>query len=58
MNKITLLMLILAALSLYFGVFGWFLAGLFVFYIGARTWLKFEDPPAATDQPSTDEKQE
>lgn len=47
MNKITLLMIVLAVTSLYFGVFGWFLAGMFVFYVGARTWLKFEEPPTA-----------
>ena len=44
MSKITLLMIVLAITAIYFGVFGWFLAGLFVFWAGARTYLKFEEP--------------
>lgn len=55
MSKITLLMLVLAIVALYFGVFGWFLAGLFVFWAGARTYLKFEEPAAT---PSTDKPED
>ena len=49
MSKITLLMIVLAITAIYFGVFGWFLAGLFVFWAGARTYLKFEEPEVATE---------
>jgi len=44
MSKTSLVMLVLAITAAYFGVFGWFLAFMFVFYVGARTWLKFEEP--------------
>ncbi|HSG60147.1 MAG TPA: hypothetical protein VLA24_01800 [Pseudomonadales bacterium] len=56
MSKITLLMIVLAIAALYFGVFGWFLAGLFVFWAGARTYLKFEEPPITppADQAESD----
>ncbi|MEY3018431.1 MAG: hypothetical protein RL336_1566 [Pseudomonadota bacterium] len=52
MSKVTLLMLVLAVTAIYFGVFGWFLAGLFVFWMGARTYLKFEEPPAKESEKS------
>ncbi len=55
MNKITLLMIVLAITATYFGVFGWFLAFMFVFYIGARTWLKFEEPTPESKE-TTEEK--
>lgn len=45
-------MLVLAVTAIYFGVFGWFLAGLFVFWMGARTYLKFEEPPAEESEKS------
>jgi len=50
-SKVSLLMIALAIAAIYFGVFGWFLAGLFVFWAGARTYLKFEEPqkPEITD---------
>jgi len=50
-SKVSLLMIALAIAAIYFGVFGWFLAGLFVFWAGARTYLKFEEPqkPVVTD---------
>mgnify|MGYP007022323226 CR=1 FL=1 len=49
MSKITLLMIVLAITAIYFGVFGWFLAGLFVFWAGARTYLKFEEPEVVAE---------
>jgi hypothetical protein len=56
MSKITLLMLVLAIVALYFGVFGWFLAGLFVFWAGARTYLKFEEPAATPSADNPEDK--
>ncbi len=57
MSKITLLMIVLAITAIYFGVFGWFLAGLFVFWAGARTYLKFEEPEVAPG-PTEEEPQD
>lgn len=56
MSKITFLMIALAITAIYYGVFGWFLAGLFVFWMGARTYLKFEEP--AVDEKTADESTE